>query len=337
MRDLKDKVIVITGAASGIGRALALCLAREGSALAVSDIHREGLLETAAMIEGTVPRVTTHVLDVADRALVYRTAGEIYALHGQVDVIINNAGTAIAESLEDVTYRDFERIMDVNFWGVVYGTKAFLPYLKQRPQGHIVNISSIDGILSFPCSGPYCVSKFAVRAFTEGLFQELRGTDVTVTCVIPGGIRTAIHRNARFFKTADPLMTREESIAYLEKAAMTSAEKAARIIVKGIKRNKSRILIGPDARIMELIHRVSPLGATIGIAHIMKNLKWGALGLFRRESSAPAASCQSEETVCSPTASWGPTTEAARGFPESTKNGRDTPQKGKRGYPVRSE
>ena len=297
MKDFKDKVVVITGAASGIGRALALCFAAEGSAVAVSDIDGEGLQETAAMIRCRAPRVTTHVLDVADRDQVHRTAEEVYTHHGRVDVVINNAGVAIAESLEDVTYDDFQWLMDINFWGVVYVTRAFLPYVKQRPEGHIVNVSSIDGILTVPNSGPYCASKFAVRAFTEGLFQELRGTNVSVTCVIPGGVRTPIHRNARFFKTADPRMTREDCISCLEKAAMTSAEKAARIIVSGVKKNKSRILIGPDARIIDLIQRIMPVGATICIAHVMKNLKSGTMGLFRRASPETACSCEPEETA----------------------------------------
>lgn len=331
MKDLNDKVVVITGAASGIGRELARCLAAEGSVLALSDIDGEGLAETATMTDGRPSQVTTHVLDVADRALVHRTAEEIYVHHGRVDMIINNAGAAIAESLEDVTYRDFERIIDVNFWGVVYATKAFLPYLKQQPQGHIVNISSIDGVLTFPNSGPYCISKFAVRAFTEGLFQELRGTNVQVTCVFPGGVRTAIHRNARFFKSADPQMTREKSIAYLEKAAMTSAERAARTIVNGVKKNKSRILVGPDARIMDLLQRITPVGATICIAQIMKNLSSGTFGLFRRKSVSASVDQDSVGTVCCSSPQWEASTIPTGRFPDSKDACEDAHPEEKRG------
>lgn len=282
MRNLRDKVVVITGAASGIGRELSLCLAGEGSALALTDIDQRGLQETVGLIQGTPPRVTTHELDVSDRDQVHEVAAAIYLDHGRVDLVINNAGVSIAETLEDVSYDDFEWLMSVNFWGVVYTTKAFLPYLKQRPEAHIVNISSIDGILTIPNAGPYCASKFAVRAFTEALFQELRGTNVKVTCVLPGGVRTGIHRNARFFKTACPGMTREECIAYFERAALTSAGKAAATIVKGIRKDRSRILIGPDARFIDLVTRLMPVGSSIWMGHVMRNLKSTTFRWFRR-------------------------------------------------------
>ncbi len=259
MKELKGKVAAITGAASGIGQLLAVNFAGEGCRLAISDIDADGLKETAKMVENLNAKVSTHIVDVADRDQVYRFAADVAEQHGGVDIIINNAGVVIAESVDDVTYEDFEWLFGINFWGVVYGTKAFLPYLKKRPEGHIVNISSINGIITWPNHSPYCAAKFAVKGFTEVLLQEMRKSNIRVSCVHPGGIKTKIARNARFYKSPGNNMTQEEGAERFEKMAMTTADKAAKIIISGIKKNKRRILVGPDAHVMDFLTRLLPV------------------------------------------------------------------------------
>lgn len=259
MKELKDSVAAVTGAASGIGRSLAINLANEGCGLALADIDQDGLKQTADMIQDDI-KITTHALDVADREQVYRFADDVAAEHGKVNIIINNAGVALAENLEDVTYEDFNWLLGINLWGVIYGSKAFLPYLKQQPEGHIVNISSVHGLFTNRNVGPYCTSKFAVRGFTQVLCQELKDTAVRVSCVHPGGIKTNIVRNARFIKGADPDVNHDEAVEKFDKyIAWISADRAARIIIKGIKRNKTRILVGPDAHIYDLLQRMFPV------------------------------------------------------------------------------
>jgi len=282
VRTLRDKVCVITGAGSGIGRELAKCLAREGCELALNDNVSSKLEKTVGLVRAIAPLVTAHPFDIADRERVYRCAKDVAIAHGGVDILVNNAGVGLVETIEDVTYGDFEWLMGINFWGAVHCTKAFLPYLKQRPEAHIVNISSIDGVLPAPNNGPYSASKSAVIAFTETLLQELHGTQVRVSCVIPGGVKTDIHRNARFFKQACDSMSREQSIAWFEGAAATSASRAAMAIVEGIRKNRTRILIGPDARFIDLMTRLAPVGSLFGAGHIMRNLDKFRFDVFDR-------------------------------------------------------
>jgi len=269
MKSLADKVAAVTGAASGIGRALAANLADRGCHLAVSDINRQGLEETAALVANRKVKVTTHVVDVADRDQVYAYAGDVVKQHGRANIIINNAGVAVADCIEEVSYEDFEWIVNINFWGVVYGTKAFLPYLKKEPEGHIVNISSINGIVPNPYNGPYCATKFAVKGFTETLSQELRGTSVGVTVVHPGGIATNIVRNARIRRSLNPDMTQEElAVAFDEKVVKNTADFAAHAIISGIEKNRQRVLIGGDAKFLDRLTRLFPVGATRLLAYI---------------------------------------------------------------------
>ncbi len=259
MKELRGKVAAITGAASGIGQMLAVNLADEGCEVAIADINSDGLLETSNMMKKRNVKVTTHRVDVADRDRVYKFADDVVEQHGCVDMIINNAGVTVSESVEDVTYKDFEWLFGINFWGVVYGSKAFLPYLKQRPQGHIVNISSINGIVTWPNHSPYCAAKFAVKGFTEVLLQEMRNSSIGISCVHPGGIKTNIARSARFYKSPGNTLTREEGVERFEKIAMTTADKAARIIISGIKKNKRRIMVGPDAHLLDWLTRLFPV------------------------------------------------------------------------------
>ncbi|MBU0995757.1 MAG: SDR family oxidoreductase [Proteobacteria bacterium] len=268
MKELKGKVAAVTGAGSGIGRALAENLAGEGCHLALSDIDEKGLIETVGMLEKYHVKVTRHIVDVSDREKMDRYAADAASAHGQVDMIINNAGVTIVTSVPGVSYDDFEWLMNINFWGVVYGTKAFLPYLQKQPEGHVVNISSINGILTWPNHSPYCSAKFAVKGFTEVLLQEMDGTSVRVSCVHPGGIKTNIARNSRFYESANKELDKDGTVKLFDKLAMTTADKAAQIIIQGIKKNKRRIMVGMDAKIMDWLTRLFPL-ATVKLMGIV--------------------------------------------------------------------
>jgi len=261
MKSFERKVAAITGAGSGIGRALALELAGRGCHLALSDINEVGLAETVRQIGAPGVRVTTQAVDVADRRAVYDWADQVVAEHGKVNLIFNNAGVALGSTIEGMSYDDIEWLMNINFWGVVYGTKAFLPHLKASGEGHIANVSSVFGLAGIPTQGAYNAAKFAVRGFTECLRQELDMTDcgVSATSIHPGGIKTAIARSAR----KDPSITDlglgfDASGEKFERAFITSPEKAARIILRAVERNKRRVLVGPDAYVFDWIVRLLP-------------------------------------------------------------------------------
>jgi len=260
MRDLKGKVAAVTGAASGIGRALAINLAEEDCHVALSDINAAGLKETADMLKIFPVRVTTHIVDVARREQVARYAAEVVRSHGGVHLLLNNAGVVVTETLEDISYADFEWLMGINLWGVVYGCKEFLPYLKQQSEAHIVNMSSVNGIYTDPNNGAYCTSKFAVRGFTETLCQELSSLPITVSCVHPGGVKTDIARHARFYKVSDGSLSKDEAARLFELIARTPADKAAKLIIAGIKKDRPRIMVGPDAYVLDWLKRLFPVG-----------------------------------------------------------------------------
>ncbi len=258
MRDLEGKVAAITGAASGIGRSLAVALAKQGCHLGLADVHEDGLEETAQMVSKVGARVCTSIIDVSKRDRVESFAKKVVDEYGGVQVAINNAGVALAETVSKTTYEDFEWIMGINFWGVVYGTKAFLPYLRNESEAHLVNISSAFGLIALPTQAAYNASKFAVRGFTEAVRQEMSGSGVGVTCVHPGGIKTNIVRNARFHKGFDGSTNQQLSAKKFEHNAWTTASQAADAIVRGIKRNKPRVLIGVDAMTIDAIQRIFP-------------------------------------------------------------------------------
>ena len=260
MKDFVGKTVVITGAGSGIGRALAVRLARQGAFLALADVDPQGLETLMRSLTPACARLKTYALDVSDRAAVYAFADQVQADFGHVDVVINNAGVALSQRVEDMDYADFEWVMNVNFWGVVYGTKAFLPYLHQAPRGCVVNISSVFGLIGVPTQSAYNASKFAVRGFTEALRLELTGTRVQAVCVHPGGIRTNIARNARIQATMDGTGNREAAISEFERIARTSPDEAAETILKRIQRGRERVLIGTDARLIDWMHRLLPEG-----------------------------------------------------------------------------
>jgi short-subunit dehydrogenase len=255
-------VAVVTGAASGIGRALAARLAQEGASLAIADIKAAELDETARQLKsmcGSSSKVTTHIVDVSDKERVAEFAREVVEAHGRAHLLINNAGVGLFGTAEQLSIEDIEWLMDVNFWGVVYGVKHFLPILRRQPEGHIVNISSVFGIVGPAGHSAYAASKFAVRGFTEALRHELVGGPVKVSVVHPGGVRTNIANNARPGAGADRAAAERERAIFNNVAARTSPEKAAERIVRGVLRDEERILVGADAWLIDRIQRWVPV------------------------------------------------------------------------------
>ncbi|MGW5743900.1 SDR family NAD(P)-dependent oxidoreductase [Amycolatopsis sp. NPDC003861] len=256
-RSLTGRPVVITGAASGIGRALATRLSRLGSPVALADVDEDGLKATAAALPG---KVLTRVLDVRDAEDQLRFAAEVRDwLPAPLAAVFNNAGVAVTSSVLDAVPEDDDWLHDINFHGVVHGTRAFLPILVEQGEGAIVNTSSVYGLLGVPYQSAYCAAKFAVRGFTESLRQELRGTDVRAVTVHPGGITTNIARNARVRRDPEGRgRTHEQMAAQFEAMTMTSPDKAAAIIHTGVDRGKARILVGPDAYLFDALARITP-------------------------------------------------------------------------------
>jgi NAD(P)-dependent dehydrogenase (short-subunit alcohol dehydrogenase family) len=274
MQKLEGAVAVVTGAASGIGRSLALRLARAGCQLALADIDAGGLGETVAAARQAGSRATAHRVDVSalDQMTAFRDT--VLGEHGGVDLLINNAGVALLGTVEEVSLDDIRWLVDINFWGVVHGAKLFLPALKQRPEAHIVNISSVFGLIAPPGNAAYCASKFAVRGFSESLAHELAGSNVRVSTVHPGGIRTPIVTHARAAAGVGNAQ-RDDVITRFEQAARTTPDAAAERILRGIRRNEKRILIGGDARFLDGLQRLLPVRY------------WNVLGRFFPIDAAP--------------------------------------------------
>ncbi len=259
MKDLDGRVAAITGAGSGIGRALAEELSRRGSHLALSDIDETGLAETVTRCEGAGVKVTSAVVDVADRQAVIRWADRAADEHGRVNLVFNNAGVALVATIDTMSYEDFEWLMNINFWGVVHGTTAFLPHLKAAGEGHVVNLSSVFGLVSIPSQSAYNAAKFGVRGFTDALRMELEieGCGVSATTVHPGGIKTNIMRNARLDHESAALTGgTDEAVAMFDKLALTTPEKAARRILAAVQADRRRVLVGPDAKVFDLLSRL---------------------------------------------------------------------------------
>ncbi|MEU1431461.1 SDR family NAD(P)-dependent oxidoreductase [Nocardia sp. NPDC005746] len=256
-RPLSGHPVMITGAASGIGRGLAQLLSRRGSPVAIADIDADGLKQTAAGLNGPV---LTRVLDVRDAADQLAFAQEVKAwLTAPLAAVFNNAGVAVSSSVLDTVPGDDEWLRQINFDGVVNGTRAFLPILVDQGSGAIVNTSSVFGLAGMPYQSAYCAAKFAVRGFTDALRQELRGTGVSAVTVHPGGIRTNIARNGRVRQDPEGRgRSHEQMAAEFEAMTMTSPEKAAEIICRGVERGKARILVGPDAYLFDTLTRVTP-------------------------------------------------------------------------------
>ncbi len=251
-----DKSAVVTGASSGIGRALALQLNREGCKLHLSDVDAAGLEQTIALLERPEVPTQSAIVDVADPERVSQWAEDIASQASHVDIVINNAGVGLSAPVRDSNLADIKWLMGINFWGVVHGSQAFLPLLEASPQGHLVNISSIFGMIGVPTQSAYNAAKFAVRGYTEALRQEMADSSVHVMCVHPGGIKTNIALNSRSSEADSSAQERDSRFQAL---ARTSAATAAEKIIKGIERRKPRLLIGGDASYVSLITRLFPV------------------------------------------------------------------------------
>lgn len=257
VRRIAGRPAVITGAASGIGRSLAQRLSRLGSPVVVADVDEAGLAETAASLRGPV---LSRVLDVRDADDVRRFAQETREwLSMPLAAVFNNAGVVTHATVLNTVPEDDSWLFDINYWGVVNGTRAFLPMLVERNYGVIVNTSSVYGLVGMPKQSAYCAAKFAVRGFTDSLRQELRGTGVSAVTVHPGGIRTGIVRNGRIRAELDEHGRSPEQIAAdFDKIALTTADRAAEVIHRGVERGKARILVGPDAYVFDALARIAP-------------------------------------------------------------------------------
>ena len=288
MKDFKNKVAAITGAASGMGRTLAIELAQRGCHLALSDVNEAELVKTAELASKHGVKVTVKQVNVADRDAVFAWANEAARDHGQVNLVFNNAGVALTANVEDVKIADFEWIMGINFWGVVHGTQAFLPHLKRSGDGHVINTSSLFGLMAVPTQGTYNASKFAVRGYTEALRMELEmeGAPVSATCVHPGGIATNIAMAGKI----DASVTAKTGVSEADhkRAAnklinVTTAESAALQILKAVEDNERRVLVGPDARFLDKVVRL--LGASYQVL-VMRQVRKMNASRSRRAATA---------------------------------------------------
>jgi NAD(P)-dependent dehydrogenase (short-subunit alcohol dehydrogenase family) len=284
MSGFEGRVAAVTGAGSGIGRALSLGLARRGARLALSDVDEAGLAATARAAEELGAQVHTARVDVGDRAAVHAYADAVAAHFGGVNQIYNNAGIAFSRSVLESEYADYERVLGVNLWGVIHGTKAFLPHLIASGDGHVVNISSLNGFMAQGEMSHYVSSKFAVRGFTETLRMEMlaEGHPVRVTSVHPGGVRTNIAdkaleaaRELGMEVTAEHEQRRR---LYNEKLLRMSPDEAAEIILRGVERNRPRVLVGNDARLVDLMVRAFPAGYVRAVLASTKRLTAGGGG-----------------------------------------------------------
>jgi NADP-dependent 3-hydroxy acid dehydrogenase YdfG len=259
MQGFAGKVAVVTGAGSGIGQALAIELGRSGAKVAISDVDTEGLAVTEERLKAIGAPVKADRLNVTEREAFLLYADAVKAHFGHVNQIYNNAGIAFVGDVEVTPFKDIERVMDVDFWGVVNGTKAFLPHLIESGDGHVVNVSSIFGLFSVPGQAAYNSAKFAVRGFTEALRQEMiaNGHPVKVTTVHPGGIKTAIMRNST---AAEGVDTATLTDFFDKKLTRTTPEKAATIILDAVRKNKARVLVGPDAKALDVLVRLTGSG-----------------------------------------------------------------------------
>jgi NAD(P)-dependent dehydrogenase (short-subunit alcohol dehydrogenase family) len=258
-RTFGGKVAAVTGAGSGMGRSLAIALARRGCEVAISDIDERTLAETARLVSGA--RVTSRRVDVSKADELRAWADEAARAHGRVNLIFNNAGIAYGATVGGFEHADFARVLDVNFWGVVNGTRAFLPHLERSGDGHVVNTSSVFGLIAFPGHSAYNSAKFAVRGFTEALRIELEmtGAPVSATCVHPGGIKTNIARASKVHPSVASLgVVLDDAAERFEKGFRMSADDAAETILRGVQRNARRVLVGTDAHIIDLVQRMIP-------------------------------------------------------------------------------
>jgi short-subunit dehydrogenase len=260
MTEIRGAAAAVTGAASGIGRALALELAARGCDLALADRDEAGLQAVAAEIAALARKVSVHRVDVSDPGQIQAFAQAAIAAHPSLNIVINNAGVALMGAFDEIDQAQMDWLMNINFWGVVHATRAFLPHLAQRKEAHIVNLSSIFGIIAPPGQTAYAAAKFAVRGFSESLRHELQMADspIRLSVVHPGGVATNIARNSRMGTGVTDNARRSESIERFDNAARTTPAEAALRIIAGIESNEPRILIGFDAKFTDLLQRLRP-------------------------------------------------------------------------------
>jgi NAD(P)-dependent dehydrogenase (short-subunit alcohol dehydrogenase family) len=253
MKKLSDRVAVVTGAAGGIGRATSVALAKEGCHLAICDVNAAGLEETAALVRELGRNVSTHIVDVSSKERMRSFTDEVIAQHGGVNILVNNAGVTVAAPFEQHSLEDFEWIVGINLWGVIYGCKFFLPYLQKAEEAHIVNLSSLFGLLGVPSQTSYCATKFAVHGFSEALWVELRDQGIGVTSVHPGGVRTDIAKSARSTSSAQMNL----AINVIERFSVTP-EHCAKLIVSAIKKNKMKQMVTRETHMIFAAKRLAP-------------------------------------------------------------------------------
>ena len=271
MKSLKNKVVVITGAASGIGRALAVRFAAEGANLALADKDVTGLAQTGEQCRGAGV-VKTLPVDVARREEMEAMARDTVASFGCVDVVVNNAGVSSVGLIQDLTFETLQWTIETNLWGVIHGTKVFLPHLLARPEANLVNLSSVYGLIAVPGQAGYCASKFAVRGFTEAVRQDLRGTGVAVTLVFPAGVRTQILKNMRVDSSL-PLAEQERLRERFGQVLRASPDEAAEAILRGVYRNAPRVFVGAYARRIDLLARIMPGSYDAVVARVAARLQ----------------------------------------------------------------
>ena len=285
MKDFRGAVAAITGAGSGMGRALALALAERGCHLALADVDEPGLAETLGLVAESVGNqnltVSRHLVDVADREAVERFAAEAAAAHGKVNLVFNNAGVSVTGPADQLRYEDFHWLMNINFWGVVHGSRAFLPYIREAGEGHIVNTSSVFGLFGVPSQSAYNASKFAVKGFTDALRVELDGEPIVVSCVMPGGVKTSIVARSRYRPADNRAPTREEAALRFQQLAALTPDQAAVQILAGVARGRARILVGRDARVLGFLLRIFPVA-------YLRFLAWVQRREHTSRASAPA-------------------------------------------------
>lgn len=253
MKNFQQKIAVITGAGSGMGRSMAIQLAQQGATVLLSDINETSLTETKQLVESSGGKCKIYKVDVGQREQIEAFAQQVLAEYKYIDILINNAGISIGEAtLMEIPLADFERLININLWGVIHHTRLFLDVMLARPEASIVNTSSVFGLMGIPSQIPYCTSKYAVRGFTESLRMELTGTNVSVTCVHPGGIDTGIVANGIHYKD------KEATVRQFKKMVMTSADKAAAIIIRAIRKKSKRVMVGPDAKVIRFMTQLSP-------------------------------------------------------------------------------
>ena len=262
MKDFRGKTAVITGAGSGMGRYLAVLLARAGANVAICDINEETLNGTAAMVRQYNVALSSHVVDMGDMERIEALPDEVVAQHGSVDLVFNNAGVTMGSSFAAMSEEDWDWVMNINLNGVVKASRVFLPLLKDRPEAAIINTSSIFGMIAVAGQSVYHATKFGVRGFTESLAKEFKGTPVQVHCVHPGHIGTNIVANSRFNEEDDSKFLRQDNVdemADMFRSGGMHPSRAAQIILDGVTRNKRRIFVGLDARLMDLAQRITPM------------------------------------------------------------------------------